>query len=124
LRRATGRGEARGWLRHPAYSDGIEGLAGRLPILWRGTVLDRELTTGRFRTTLAAATGSPTFGPSLRLVVFDVPILAGVDLRPLPWQERRERLELLAQAFDVPFELSPLVDPSTDLAEQMIDGRA
>jgi hypothetical protein len=69
---------------------------------------------------LAAATGSPRFGPDLRLVVFDVPILAGVDMRPRPWQERRERVELLARTFDMPFELSPIVEPTTALAEQMV----
>lgn len=36
-------------------------------------------------------------------------------------QERRDRLELLAGAFDVPSELSPLVEPS--LVEHMVDGR-
>ena len=41
----------------------------------------------------------------------------------MPWQERRERLELLARAFEVPFELSPLVQPTATLAEQMLDGR-
>ena len=56
-------------------------------------------------------------------MVFDVPILVGADLRPLPWQERRERLELLGRAFDVPFELSPVVEPSAALAEQMVDGQ-
>ena len=65
----------------------------------------------------------PRFGPLLRLVVFDVPVLAGVDLRSLPWEERRGRLELLGSAFDVPFELSPVVEPSAALAEQMTDGR-
>jgi ATP-dependent DNA ligase len=116
-------GERRDWLRHPSFAAGVRRLAERLPILYRGTVLDGELTTGRFRTTLAAATGSPHFGPDLRLVVFDVPILVGADLRPLPWQERRERLELLGRAFDVPFELSPVVEPSAALAEQMVDGQ-
>jgi bifunctional non-homologous end joining protein LigD len=55
-------------------------------------------------------------------VVFDVPILAGVDLRDLPWQERRKRLELLAQAFEPPVELSPLVDPSVGLVADMERG--
>jgi bifunctional non-homologous end joining protein LigD len=64
-----------------------------------------------------------TYRPDLRFIVFDVPILLGTDLRALPWQERRERLELLARAFDVPLELSPLVDPSVSLVEQMVDGR-
>jgi bifunctional non-homologous end joining protein LigD len=52
-----------------------------------------------------------------------VPILAGADLRALPWAARRERLDLLARAFGAPFELSPLVEPSADLAAQMVDGR-
>jgi ATP-dependent DNA ligase len=52
-----------------------------------------------------------------------VPILAGVDLRGLSWAERRERLELLAQAFEVPLELSPVVEPSRALALDMTGGR-
>lgn len=51
-------------------------------------------------------------------MVFDV-ILAAVDLRVLPWGDRRERRELLAEAFDVPLELSPVVAPSSGLAEAM-----
>ena len=88
-----------------------------------GTVLDGELTTGQFRTTMAALLGSKAHRADLRLVVFDVPILAGVDLRRMPWGERRERLELLAQAFDTPLELSPIIHPTTSLALDMADGR-
>jgi bifunctional non-homologous end joining protein LigD len=72
---------------------------------------------------MAALFGSKRHRADLRLVVFDVPILAGVDLRPLSWQQRRERLELLAQAFDVPLELSPVIDPTRSLAIDMVDGR-
>jgi len=72
---------------------------------------------------MAALFGSKAHRPDLRLVVFDVPILAGVDLRSLPWQERRERLELLAQAFDMPLELSPVIEPSRALAIDITDGR-
>jgi len=54
--------------------------------------------------------------------VFDVPYLAGVDLREMPWQERRERLELLAQGFESPVELSPLVAPSVALVADMERG--
>jgi ATP-dependent DNA ligase len=50
-------------------------------------------------------------------------VLAGVDLRGFAWTDRRERLELLAQAFAVPLELSPIVQPSADLAREMTDGR-
>jgi ATP-dependent DNA ligase len=72
---------------------------------------------------MSALLGSKRFRPSLRFVVFDVPVLLGADLRGLPWQERRDRLELLARAFDVPLELSPLVEPSVSLVEHMADGR-
>lgn len=54
--------------------------------------------------------------------MFDVPVLAGVDLRGLTWAQRRERLELLATAFEPPVELSPVVEPCADLARQMADG--
>ena len=57
---------------------------------------------------MSAWLGFRTHRPNLRFVAFDVPILAGVDLRPLPWQDR---LELLAEAFALPLELSPLVQP-------------
>ena len=72
---------------------------------------------------MSALLGSKRFRASLRFVVFDVPVLLGADLRGLPWQERRDRLELLARAFDVPLELSPLIEPSPSLVEHMEDGR-
>jgi bifunctional non-homologous end joining protein LigD len=72
---------------------------------------------------MAALYGSMTHRDRLRFVVSDIPILAGVDLRGLPWQERRDRLELLAEAFDVPLGLSPLVEPSVGLVEAMQNGR-
>jgi len=86
-------------------------------------VLDGELTTGRFATTMSALLGSKRHRGDLQFVAFDVPILAGVDLRRLPWQARRDRLELLAQAFDLPLELSPIVEPSRALAIDIEDGR-
>ena len=116
-------GIRRDWLRGDAFEGGLRRLANRLPILWHGTVLDGELTAGRFETTMAALFGAKRHRPDLRLVVFDVPVLAGVDLRHMPWQDRRDRLELLAQAFDVPLELSPVVEPSRALAVDMTDGR-
>jgi ATP-dependent DNA ligase len=97
-------------------------LAQKLPILWDGTVLDGELIASRFAGTMAALHGSRRFRDRLRFVVFDVPYLAGADLRPLSWQERRERLELLAQAFERPYELSPVVTPDPSLAQAMIGG--
>jgi len=94
-----------------------------VPIVWDGTVLDGELTTGRFATTMSALLGSKMQRPDLRFVVFDVPVLAGVDLRALPWQLRRDRLELIARAFDVPLLLSPIVEPSRALAMDIEAGR-
>lgn len=117
------RGERRDWLRGDEFEAGLRRLAKRLPNVWEGTVLDGELTAGRFSGTMAALLGSRRLRAGLRFVVFDVPILLGADLRALPWQERRERLELLAGAFDVPLELSPVIEPSVALVEQMTDGR-
>jgi ATP-dependent DNA ligase len=91
------RGERRDWLRRDGFEDGLRRLANRLPILWQGTVLDGELRAGRFSTTRAALFGSKAHRPALRFAVFDVPVLAGVDLRDLPWEERRQRLNLLAR---------------------------
>jgi ATP-dependent DNA ligase len=73
-------------------------LPDRLPLLCGRSVLDSELVAGRFASTMAALHGSVNYADRLRFVVFDVPVLAGVDLRALPW---RDRLELLAEAFDV-----------------------
>src|SRR4051812_31616433 len=117
------RGVRRDWLRGDAFESGLRRLSRRLPILVRGTVLDGELTTGRFGTTMSALMGSKRYRADLRFVVFDVPVLAGVDLRDLEWQERRERLDLLAQAFELPLEVSPLVEPRVALVEAMRDGR-
>ena len=69
--------------------------------------------------TMTALQGSKRHGESLPYVVFDVPYLAGVDIRRLSWTER---LELLAEAFDAPIALSPLVEPSVDLVDQMVAG--
>ena len=101
-------GVRRDWLRGDAFEDGLRRLGQSLPILWRGTILDGELTAGRFQWTMAAILGSKRYRPSLRFVVFDVPVLAGIDLRGLPWQDRRDRLELLSRAFVEPYELSPV----------------
>jgi bifunctional non-homologous end joining protein LigD len=116
-------GVARDWLRGDAFEAGLRRLADRLPILWHGTVLDGELTAGQFAGTMAALHGSKRFRPHLRYFAFDVPFLAGADLRRMQWQDRRDRLELLAEAFDIPFELSPLVQPSADLARDIVSGR-
>jgi bifunctional non-homologous end joining protein LigD len=115
-------GIVRDWQRHRPFSVGLRRLAQRLPILWEGTVLDAELIAARFSGTMAALQGSARHGDALRVHVFDVPYLAGVDLRPLSWEARRERLELLAKAFEPPYELVPVVSPDPALVDAMIAG--
>jgi ATP-dependent DNA ligase len=110
----------REWLRSGPLPDALRRLGRRLPILHHGTVLDGELVAGRFRGTMAALYGSRRH--ALEFVVFDLPVLAGVDLRPLPWTGRRERLDLLAQGFEGPMRLSPVVAPSVALALDMQRG--
>jgi ATP-dependent DNA ligase len=117
------RGIRRDWLRGDSFEDGLRRLADALPILWRGTVLDGELTAGRFQWTMAAILGSKRSRPSLHFVAFDVPILAGVDLRGLTWHDRRDRLELLSRAFQEPYELSRVIEPTVALALDMAEGR-
>jgi ATP-dependent DNA ligase len=90
---------------------------------WDGTVLVGELIAGRFAGTMSALHGSRRFRDQLRFVVFDVPQLAGADHRGLSWQDRRKRLDLLAQAFEPPYVLSPVVTPDPSLVEVMTDGR-
>jgi bifunctional non-homologous end joining protein LigD len=116
------RGEVRGWLRRQPLAVELRALGRRLPILHDGTVLDGELVADRFAGTMAALMGSKAHGDALRFVVFDVPILAGVDFRAQPWEARRERLELLARAFTSHIVLSPLVEPSEAIAREMADG--
>jgi len=116
------RGEVRAWLRQQPLAAELRSLGRRLPILHHGTVLDGELVADRFAGTMAALMGSRAHGDALRFVAFDVPILAGVDFRAEPWEARRERLELLAQAFTPHIVLSPLVEPSEAIAREMGDG--
>jgi ATP-dependent DNA ligase len=52
------RGERRDWLRGDAFEAGLRRLAAKLPSLWDGTVLDGELTAGRFEGTMACSARS------------------------------------------------------------------
>jgi len=82
-----------------AFEAGLRRLADRPPNLWEGTVLDGELTAGRFEGTSRRCSGR-SVATVAAVVVFDVPVLLGTDLRSLAWHERRERLEPLARPFD------------------------
>ena len=57
-------GRSRDWFHHEPFRAGIRALASRLPILWRGTVLDGELTAGRCSATMAAYIVAPVARPS------------------------------------------------------------
>jgi ATP-dependent DNA ligase len=61
------RGIRRDWLRGDAFEDGLRRLGEVLPILWRGTVIDGELTAGRFQWTMAALAGSKRYRPTAAL---------------------------------------------------------
>lgn len=71
---------------------------------------------------MAALHGSRRYAAELQFVVFDIPFLAGVDLRPLLWRDRRKRLELVGDAFAPPLVLSPLIEPCPQLALDMASG--
>jgi hypothetical protein len=115
-------GKVRDWFRRSPLPAAFGHLGALVPLVWEGTVLDGELTAGRFATTMAALYGAKAHAANLSFVVFDMPAFGGVDLRHEAWQQRRERLELLARAFERPLVLSPLVDPSTKLVVQMQAG--
>jgi hypothetical protein len=61
------RGEKRDWLRADEFEAGLRRLADRLPNLGEGTVLDGELTAGRFEGTMSALLGT-RIGPRTGLV--------------------------------------------------------
>jgi ATP-dependent DNA ligase len=77
------RGERRDWLRADKFERGLGRLANRLPILWEGTVVDGA-DRWAVRNNDGGALRSKRHRPELRFVAFDVPVLAGVDLRGLP----------------------------------------
>jgi ATP-dependent DNA ligase len=56
------RGVRRDWLRGDDFEAGLRRLAARLPNLTRGTVLDGELTIGRFGSTMSALMGRSATG--------------------------------------------------------------
>jgi ATP-dependent DNA ligase len=87
IRNGTGNVRER-WLGCRPFRSGLERFADRLPIVRDGTVLDGELTAGSFHRTMAVLRGNWPWEASLRLVVFDLPVFAGFDLRLEPWQDR------------------------------------
>ncbi len=96
----------------------------------QGTILDGEIVAldergrSRFQALQARDSGAR---PILRYYVFDLPRLAGEDLRALPLEERQARLARLLAAAPVPLLLSPCfeTEPAVLLAaarEQGLEG--
>jgi hypothetical protein len=104
----------------PGLRAALLALVAKDPSLAAGTLLDGELVgrTWSETATLLSAKGGSDAG--LRYVVFDVPWLAGRDLRALPLRERRAELVKLAAHFDgTVLILSKLLTPTADLAERI-----
>jgi bifunctional non-homologous end joining protein LigD len=100
----------------------LEALAERLPVLRAGSTLDGELHAGSFARTVRLVHGVQPSEDRLRLVVFDLPALGGMDLRDEPWERRRAQLEQLARAFGPALRLCPLLRPSRALAAAVLRG--
>ena len=104
----------------PGLRAALLALVAKNPSLAAGTLLDGELVGRSWNetATLLSAKGGSDAG--LRYVVFDVPWLAGHDLRALPLRERRAELVKLATHFDgTVLILSKLLTPAADLAERI-----
>ena len=104
----------------PGLRAALMALVAKVPALAVGTLLDGELVGRSWNetATLLSAKGGSDAG--LRYVVFDVPWLAGRDLRALPLRERRVELVKLAAHFDgTVLVLSKLLTPAADLAERV-----
>lgn len=84
-------GEAKG-RQGPQILAALAALAKRNPSLYAGTILDGEIAAATWNLTmrlLASGEEGNVFH------VFDLPVLAGVDLRPLPLRERLAKLDAL-----------------------------
>ncbi|MFI5706536.1 ATP-dependent DNA ligase [Kribbella sp. NPDC051620] len=83
-------------------------------VVWTGERMDFDALQARMVNT--AATVRRRLAPTqpASLVVFDVLAVGNVDVRPMRWTARRNRLEALAQAWRPPLQLSPV---TSDIAE-------
>ena len=101
----------------PALVSALTACAQADPDLWAGTILDGELVGSSWSETAHLLGGAGRTSAGLRYVVFDLPFCAGVDLRPLPWTERRAILEARFACLTAPAELSVELAPTADAAE-------
>jgi hypothetical protein len=104
----------------PGLRAALVALVDKVPALATGTLLDGELVGRSWNETATLLSAKGGSDKGLRYVVFDVPWLAGRDLRALPLRERRVELTALAAHFDgTVLVLSKLLTPAADLAERI-----
>jgi ATP-dependent DNA ligase len=83
-------------------------------VVWTGERMDFDALQQRMVNTAATVRRRLAPAQPASLVVFDVLAVGTVDVRPMRWAARRNRLESLAQAWRPPLQLSPV---TADLAE-------
>lgn len=103
----------------PSLAAALEALAAADPTIRAGTVIDGELVGRTWAETAHLLAGAGRTEEGIRFVAFDLPYLAGLDLRDHPWSERREALEALLAGAAAPIECSLLLAPHADLADQV-----
>jgi bifunctional non-homologous end joining protein LigD len=89
--------------------------------LWAGTVFDGELVGRSWNETMHLLGSAGRASTDLRYAIFDLPYLAGNDLRGLPWHERRARLEQVLRSLPAnsPLFLVQTQTPVAGLAESV-----
>jgi ATP-dependent DNA ligase len=83
-------------------------------VVWTGERMDFDALQARMVNTAATVRRRLVPAQPASLVVFDVLAVGRVDVRPMRWTARRERLESLAKAWRPPLQLSPV---TADVAE-------
>jgi ATP-dependent DNA ligase len=83
-------------------------------VVWTGERMDFDALQARMVNTAATVRRRLVPAQPASLVVFDLLAVGRVDVRPMRWTARRERLESLAKAWRPPLQLSPV---TADVAE-------
>jgi bifunctional non-homologous end joining protein LigD len=86
---------------------------------WNGTLLDGEVFGGSWSNTAHLLGGAGRTTAGLRYIVFDVPYLAGRDLRSLSWTERRAILVKELASAPAPFEVSVILPPTASVVDDI-----
>jgi bifunctional non-homologous end joining protein LigD len=95
----------------------LRALIAAVPMLKAGTILDGELVAGTWNETMHLLGSAGKGSTGLRFVAFDLPFLAGTDLRSQPWEARRKALVALMSAAAEPLAVSAVLDATPTSAE-------